>query len=95
MARVAVRSSHGTITVEGNDFRRHLARRLADRLAGSHGKTTVLGDRSVGVHTGDSRAAVRLAGSVQAQGQNAVGAHLAGDRRTMVVQGTVSATGYR
>ena len=86
----------GTITVEGNDS---AGIWLGGTLTGSlvhNGKTTVLGDRSVAVHAGDISGAVRLAGTVQAQGKDAIGARFSGDvGGAMVVQGVVSSTGYR
>jgi len=86
----------GTITVEGNDS---AGIRLGGPLTGAlthDGKTTVLGDRSVGVQAGDISGAVRLAGTVQAQGKDAVGARFSGDvGGAMVVQGAIASTGYR
>ena len=86
----------GTITVEGNDS---AGIWLGGPLTGSlahDGKTTVLGDRTVGVHAGAVSGAVRLAGTVQAQGKDAVAARFSGDvGGAMVVQGTIVSTGYR
>jgi hypothetical protein len=95
-AHIGKVSNSGTITVEGNDS---AGIWLGGSLTGSlvhDGKTTVLGDRSVAVHAGDISGAVRLAGTVQAQGKDAVGARFSGDvGGAMVVQGAISSTGYR
>ena len=86
----------GTIAVEGNDS---AGIRLGGPLTGTlthDGKTTVLGDRAVGVLAGDVSGAVRLAGTVQAQGKDAVGARFSGDvGGAMIVQGGIASTGYR
>jgi len=86
----------GTITVEGNDS---AGIWLGGPLTGNFthdGKTTVLGDRSVGVHAGPITGNVRLAGTVTATGKDAVAAHFAGDvNGAMVVQGEIVSTGYR
>lgn len=86
----------GTITVEGNDS---AGIALGGTLNGAFthdGKTTVVGDRSVGVDARAINGNVRLAGTVTATGKDAVGARFAGDvTGAMVVQGTIGATGYR
>lgn len=86
----------GTITVEGNDS---AGIALGGKLTGAFthdGKTTVLGDRAVGVDAKAIDGNVRLAGTVSAQGKDAIGARLGGDvNGAVVVQGTISSTGYR
>ncbi|WCT71856.1 autotransporter outer membrane beta-barrel domain-containing protein [Sphingomonas naphthae] len=86
----------GTITIEGNDS---AGIRLGGPLVGrftTDGTIGVIGDRSVGVALGDVSGAVRIAGTITAQGQGAravaIGGNLAG---ALVVQGTISSTGYR
>ncbi len=85
-----------TITVEGNDS---AGIALGGKLTGAFahdGKTTVVGDRSVGVDARQIDGNVRLAGTVTAQGKDAIGVRFGGDvNGAMVVQGVVSATGYR
>jgi len=89
-------SSAGSIQVEGNDS---YGIRLGGPLSGtlSHdGTTVVYGDRAIGIEAGNVNGAVRLAGSVTAQGLNAIGANFSGDiTGTLIIQGTVSASGYR
>ena len=86
----------GTVTVEGNDS---TGISLGGPLTGAFthdGKTTVLGDRSIGVQAQDITGNVRLAGTVTAAGEDAVGARFSGDiQGAMVVQGTIASTGYR
>ncbi|MBB3858822.1 hypothetical protein GGQ88_000062 [Novosphingobium hassiacum] len=86
----------GTITVEGNDS---AGIALGGKLTGAFthdGKTSVVGDRAVGVDARQIDGNVRLAGTVTAQGKDAIGARFGGDvNGAMVVQGVVSATGYR
>lgn len=89
-------SNSGEISVEGNDS---AGIWLGGQLTGTFahdGKTTVLGDRTVGVHAEAISGSVRLAGTVQATGEDAVGARFSGDiGGAMVVQGTITSTGYR
>ncbi|UIJ46843.1 autotransporter domain-containing protein [Sphingomonas cannabina] len=91
-----VNGTAGVITVEGNDS---AGIRLGGPLTGNFthdGKTTVIGDRSIGVDAGAINGNVRLAGTVTAQGKDAIGARFAGDiSGAMVVQGTISSSGYR
>jgi hypothetical protein len=89
-------TSAATIQIEGNDS---FGIRIVGPLTGvlSHdGTTSVLGDRAVGIQTGNVSGNVRLAGTVTAQGVNAIGANLLGDLGgTLTIQGTISSTGYR
>jgi len=91
-----VNGAAGAITIEGNDS---YGIRLGGPLDGSlrhDGTTTVLGDRAVGVRTGDISGNVRLAGTVVATGLDAVGARFDGDiGGTLTIQGNIGATGYR
>nr|WP_230279495.1 autotransporter outer membrane beta-barrel domain-containing protein [Croceicoccus sp. Ery15] len=86
----------GTITIEGNDS---AGIALGGTLTGDlvhDGKTSVLGDRSIGVDAQAINGKVRLAGTVEARGEDAIGARFGGDvSGAMVVQGTISASGYR
>ena len=85
-----------TIQIEGNDS---FGIRLDGPLTGafSHdGTTSVLGDRAIGVRTGDISGNVRLAGTVGAQGVDAIGAAFLGDiGGTLTIQGAISSSGYR
>jgi hypothetical protein len=86
----------GTITVEGNDSAGIWLGGTQTGAFTHDGKTTVLGDRTVGVQAQAIVGNVRLAGTVTATGKDAVGARFSGDvTGAMVVQGTVTATGYR
>lgn len=86
----------GTIMIEGNDS---AGIWLGGPLSGAFthdGKTTVLGDRAVGVRADQINGNVRLAGQVSVVGLDAVGARFVGDvTGAMVVQGNISSTGYR
>lgn len=86
----------GEITVLGNDsFGIRLGGPLTGKL--SHdGTTKVTGDNAVGVEMGDVTGAVRLAGTITAQGAGANAARLDGNLAgTLTVQGTLASTGYR
>ncbi|WP_374414571.1 autotransporter domain-containing protein [Novosphingobium colocasiae] len=89
-------SNSGTISVEGNDS---AGIALGGTLTGNFthdGKTTVVGDRAVGIDARQINGNVRLAGTVTAQGKDAIGARFAGDvNGAMVVQGSIASTGYR
>ncbi|MBN8831982.1 MAG: autotransporter domain-containing protein, partial [Sphingomonadales bacterium] len=89
-------TSAGTISVEGNDS---YGIKLTGPLTGAlrhDGTTTVLGDRAIGIETGNVSGNVRLAGSVTAQGVNAIGAAFNGNiGGTLTIQGTIIGTGYR
>lgn len=89
-------TNSGKITVEGNDS---AGIWLGGPLNGAFthdGTTNVLGDRTTGIRADAITGAVRLAGTVGAQGEGAVGAHFAGDvTGAMVVQGVITSTGYR
>lgn len=86
----------GTIVVEGNDS---AGIWLGGPLTGTlthDGKTTVIGDRAVGLRADAITGNVRLAGQIGAVGVDAIGARFTGDvTGAMVVQGTVASTGYR
>ena len=86
----------GGITIEGNDS---AGISLDGALTGSlntSGTIAVVGDRSVGVRANAVSGAVRVAGTITAQGKDAIGASFLGDiGGGLVVQGTLSATGYR
>ncbi|WP_379481169.1 beta strand repeat-containing protein [Novosphingobium aquiterrae] len=86
----------GTILVEGNDS---AGIWLGGSLTGNFthdGKTTVIGDRAVGIRADAINGSVRLAGQVSAIGVGAVGARFTGDvSGAMVVQGAITSTGYR
>ena len=86
----------GVITVEGNTS---AGIALGGTLAGNlvhDGKTTVTGDRSVGVRTADVTGNVRIGGTIAATGQDAIGVRIGGNvGGALVVQGAVGATGFR
>jgi hypothetical protein len=88
--------STGTITVEGNNSAGIL---LGGPLTGNFthdGKTSVLGNNSVGIQLSDVNGNVRLAGEVSAQGQNNVAVRSTGNvTGAMTIQGKIAATGYR
>lgn len=86
----------GTITVEGNDsFGIVLGGPLTGNLS-TDGTIKVIGDRSVGVRTGDVTGAVRIAGTVTAQGLGASAVQINGNvSGALTLQGTISSTGYR
>lgn len=89
-------SATGVISVEGNDSAGIWLGGAQTGAFTHDGKTTVVGDRSVGVHAGDVTGNVRLAGTVSATGKDAIGAEFTGDiNGALVVQGTISSTGYR
>ena len=89
-------TSTGTITVEGNNSAGIL---LGGPLTGnfSHdGKTTVLGNNSVGAQLSDVTGDVRLAGDITAQGQGSIAVRSTGNvTGAMTIQGKIAATGYR
>ena len=101
-------TNSGAITIEGNDS---AAIRLGGLLDGKliqQGTISVIGDRAVGVRIGDVTGgvqppvagqystAVRVAGTVSAQGLNASAVSVEGNiNGALVLQGTISATGYR
>lgn len=86
----------GAIAVEGNDSAGIL---LGGPLTGAlvnSGTVAVVGDRSVGIRTGAITGAVRIAGTVSAQGKDASAVSVQGDiGGALVVQGALTATGYR
>lgn len=86
----------GSIAIEGDDS---AGIRLGGPLTGTlthNGTTSVIGDRAVGVQAQAISGAVRLAGTISAQGVGAVGARLDGNiGGTLTIQGTIEATGYR
>lgn len=86
----------GSILVEGNDSG---GIALGGRLTGgltTSGDVRVIGDRAVGVRTGDITGPVRIAGGVSAQGRDAIGVLVGGDvGGSLVIQGAISSTGYR
>jgi uncharacterized protein with beta-barrel porin domain len=86
----------GSITVEGNDsFGIVLAGPLTGNLS-TDGAISVVGDRSVGVRTGDVTGSVRIAGTVTAQGSGASAVQITGNvSGALVLQGAISSTGYR
>ncbi|HEY0715446.1 MAG TPA: autotransporter domain-containing protein, partial [Polyangia bacterium] len=88
--------STGTITVEGNNS---AGIYLGGPLTGSFthdGKTTVLGNNTIGIRTSDISGNVRLAGEISAQGQGAIAVQSTGNvSGAMVLQGKIAATGYR
>lgn len=95
-AHVGKITQSGTILVEGNDS---AGIALGGTLTGDlvhDGKTTVVGDRAVGIDAQAIDGKVRLAGTVEVKGKDAIGARFGGDiSGALVVQGSISATGYR
>lgn len=89
-------ASGGSITVQGNGSAGIL---LGGPLTGNltqEGTIAVVGDRSVGVRTGDVTGKVRLAGTITATGLDASAARIdAAVNGLLEIQGTLSATGYR
>ncbi|WP_076070331.1 autotransporter outer membrane beta-barrel domain-containing protein [Sphingomonas montana] len=86
----------GAITVEGNDSAGiWLGGPLTGNLDHSGG-TQVIGDRAVGVRTGDVTGNVRLAGTIGVVGRDAVATRIDGAiTGALVVQGGIASTGYR
>ncbi|MBS1239709.1 MAG: transporter, partial [Proteobacteria bacterium] len=88
--------ANGVITVEGNDSAGIWLGGTQTGAVTHDGKTTVIGDRSVGIHAEDVVGNVRVAGTVAARGEDAVGAELTGDiTGALVIQGAIGSTGYR
>lgn len=85
-----------SIAVNGNDSYGILLGGTLNGNLSTDATITVIGDRSVGVKTGDINGAVRAAGTISAQGAGAsavvVGGNVSG---TVTLQGTISSTGYR
>lgn len=88
--------STGVINVEGNNsFGIFLGGPLTGNFT-HDGKTTILGNNTVGVQLADVTGNVRLAGEISAQGENAIAVRSTGDvTGAMVLQGKIVATGYR
>ena len=88
--------STGVITVEGNNS---AGISLGGPLTGNFihdGKTSVLGNNSVGIQLSDVNGNVRLAGEVNAQGQNNVALRSTGNvTGALTIQGKIASTGYR
>ncbi len=86
----------GRSSVEGNNSYGIF---LGGPLAGNFthdGKTTILGNNSVGVQLSDVTGNLRLAGEISAQGEGAIAVRSTGDvAGAMVLQGKIVATGYR
>lgn len=89
-------TSTGVITIEGNNSAGIL---LGGPLTGNFthdGKTSVLGNNSVGVQLSDVSGNVRLAGEISAQGQGSIAVRSTGNvGGAMTIQGKIAATGYR
>ncbi|HYC94339.1 MAG TPA: autotransporter domain-containing protein [Sphingomicrobium sp.] len=89
-------SSTGTITVEGNNS---AGIYLGGPLTGNFrhdGKTTLIGNDTIGVRLSDVSGNVRLAGDITAQGQGAIAVQSTGNvGGALVLQGKIAATGYR
>jgi len=89
-------TSTGTINVEGNNS---VGIYLGGPLTGNFrhdGKTTILGNNTIGVRLSDVSGNVRLAGDITAQGQGAIAVQSTGNvGGALVLQGKIAATGYR
>jgi hypothetical protein len=89
-------TSTGTIAVEGNNS---AGIYLGGPLTGNFrhdGKTTILGNNTIGVRLSDVSGNVRLAGEITAQGQGAIAVQSTGNvGGSLVLQGKIAATGYR
>ena len=89
-------TSTGTIAVEGNNS---AGIYLGGPLTGNFrhdGKTTIIGNNTIGVRLSDVSGNVRLAGDITAQGQGAIAVQSTGNvGGALVLQGKIAATGYR